>query len=373
MMPLRLLRAVSLGTVLVQAALGVALADITFSESQRRTLIAAARALTPADFSRATRDAQAGSVESQLMVAVVYSTGGAVPRDPVQAVQWLEKAAEQGHPMALDGLGVYYARGEGVAHDDAKAIALTTRAGEMGYGPAQNRLGVAYQLGDAVPRDPAAAVAWYRKAAEQGYTAAQHNLAKAYDNGLGVPVDHVEAAAWLRAAAKRNDANAQFDLAMAYHNGEGVTKSLNLCEYWLQKASDQGHAASTFYLGMLIGERERFAQDAADRYLWQSATQGYALAALALARRARDPQYKHREAYKWLLVAQGLEQREEWRKRWARERPWDAEELRRTLPELVTATRKKLTPWEITSCERSAEQFLATYGPRESWRYWPDT
>jgi TPR repeat protein len=343
----------------------------SFTEQQRRDLIAAVEQLTDDRVAQVTRDAEAGDAEAQLMLAVFFSTGRATPPDPLEAARWLQKAAAQGHPMALDGLGVYSARGEGVPHDDTRGLALIRQAAEMGYAAAQNRLGVAYAIGDIVPRDPATAVSWYFKAAQQRHVEAQYNMADAYGHGIGVAVDHAEAAAWLRAAAKQNDAPAQFNLAVAYRTGEGTTKSLDLCEYWLEKASDQEYAAATYYLGALVSERSRFAQKAADDYFLKAATQGYALAALTLARRSRDPRFKNRETYKWLLVAQGLEQRTEWRTRWAVIRPADAAVVRRELPELLPKARNKLTAEEAAAGEQSAWDFLTTYGPRRPRPAWP--
>jgi TPR repeat protein len=366
----RFVDTVGLAVLVIQLG-GAAVAGTFFTEQQRRDVIAAAERLTEGHLSQLTRDAEAGDAGAQLMLAVYYSTGRATPPDPLEASRWLQKAAAQGHPMALDGLGVSYARGEGVPHDDSRGLALIRQAAEMGYAAAQNRLGVTYAKGDMVPRDPAAAVSWYFKAAEQRHVEAQYNMAQAYDHGIGVAVDHAEAAAWLRAAAKQNDAPAQFNLAVAYRTGEGTTKSLDLCEYWLEKASDQEYAAATYYLGVLASERSRFAQESADKHFVQAATQGYALAALALAERTRDPRLKHREAYKWLLVAQGLEQRTEWRTRWAVIRPADADQVRRELPGLLQKARKKLTAEETATGEQSAQEFLTTYGPRRQPPAWP--
>jgi TPR repeat protein len=133
--PRRVLRGIGLGSFVI-FFFGVALAGITFTEKQRRDIIAAAERLTEGILPRATREAEAGSLEAQLMLAIVYSRGGLVARDPAQAVKWLEIAADQFHLMALDGLAVYYARGEAVPHDHARALDLTKRAAEMGYAAA---------------------------------------------------------------------------------------------------------------------------------------------------------------------------------------------------------------------------------------------
>ena len=69
-----------------------------------------------------------------------------------------------------------YANGEGVARDYAEAVRWYRKAAEQGHAVAQNKLGVRYARGEGVARDYAEAVRWYRKAAEQGDVEARRAL-----------------------------------------------------------------------------------------------------------------------------------------------------------------------------------------------------
>ena len=112
--------------------------------------------------------AEAGDVELQFSLGVMYEHGEGVRQDYAEAVRWYRKAAEQGYAEAQNNLGVMYAEGQGVRQDYAKAVHWYRKAAEQGHVEAQYNLGVMYAEGQGVRQDDAEAVRWYRKAAEQG-------------------------------------------------------------------------------------------------------------------------------------------------------------------------------------------------------------
>jgi hypothetical protein len=59
------------------------------------------------------RAAENGLAEAQAQLAVVYLQGLGVPRNPVEALKWSTKAAEQGHPQGQFNIGAMYAMGVG--------------------------------------------------------------------------------------------------------------------------------------------------------------------------------------------------------------------------------------------------------------------
>ena len=69
-----------------------------------------------------------------------------------------------------------YDNGRGVKQDYIKAVEWYQRAAEQGYAAAQYHLGVMYDNGQGVKQDYIKAVEWYQKAAEQGHAEAQFNL-----------------------------------------------------------------------------------------------------------------------------------------------------------------------------------------------------
>ena len=93
-------------------------------------------------------------------------------QDPVQAVYWYQKAAEQGHTSAQYNLAGCYEEGRGVS------------------------------------RNPERAFSYYRLAAESGDTYAQRKLSYCYENGFGVKKDLSQAILWLeRACGNKADSH----------------------------------------------------------------------------------------------------------------------------------------------------------------------
>jgi hypothetical protein len=68
------------------------------------------------------RRAKAGNAEAQHALGEMYENGVGVPKDPVEAMMWFRKAAEQGHPDAQWHLGIKYAMGQGVLTDPVEAM-----------------------------------------------------------------------------------------------------------------------------------------------------------------------------------------------------------------------------------------------------------
>ena len=216
--------------------------------------------------------------------AVKYLNLIITPKDPVKAVAWYRKAAEQGHAGAQYSLGQMYDNGEGVPEDDVQALEWYRKAAEQGNAGAQYDLGRMYDNGEGVPKDAVQAVAWYRKAAEQGNAGAQFNLGWMYRNGEGVPKDNVQAAEWYRKAAEQGNADAQNNLGWMYRNGEGVPKDAVQAVAWYRKAAEQGNASAQFNLGLRDHNGEGVPKDDVQAAEWwrKAAEQGQAEAQRAL-------------------------------------------------------------------------------------------
>lgn len=118
-----------------------------------------------------------------------------------KAAQWLQKAAERGHPRAQYTLGTLYSHGWGVTKDEGQAVLWFTRAAQRGYGPSMYHLGWMYHKGDGVPQNYARSMRLMRGAAEQGMAAAHYALGSFFEHGNGVAPDPVEALKWYTLAA----------------------------------------------------------------------------------------------------------------------------------------------------------------------------
>jgi TPR repeat protein len=201
--------------------------------------------------------AELGDATGQYTLGLMYGQGLGVPKDKIQALAWLKKAAAQ--PGFTAGLAKAAIEQFGDAPpptpppSDFDAI---RRLAEQGNPEAQNNLGVIYQNRKSALNDDGQAVVWFRKAAEQGYAPAEANLSDMYFEGRGVRQDGERVRYWLQKAAEHGDATSQRALSGAYYTGTfGVQKDQVKSLEWLMKAADQGHAgalrdlAQTYELG----------------------------------------------------------------------------------------------------------------------------
>jgi len=134
-------------------------------------------------------------------------------------LETLRVRAEQGDAKAQSDLGAIYYEvgqmyyvGQDVTRDVGQAMEWFQKAANQGYADAQYSLGLMY-ASRGVAQDDRQAVAWFQKAADQGHAKAQYCLGMAYANGLGVTRrDYTQAVAWLQKAAIQGLANAQSEL-----------------------------------------------------------------------------------------------------------------------------------------------------------------
>ena len=84
--------------------------------------------------------AEAGDVELQFSLGVMYEHGEGVRQDYAEAVRWYRKAAEQEYAEAQNNLGVMYAEGRGVRQDYAEAVRWYRKAAEQEDAESQNKL-----------------------------------------------------------------------------------------------------------------------------------------------------------------------------------------------------------------------------------------
>jgi hypothetical protein len=147
--------------------------------------------------------AEQGEPKAQLALGEMYLNGKGVPKDPLQAVSWLLKAAAQGDRDAAFSIATMYARGEGLQQDLSQAVGWLLKAAQEGHGGARGALGFGYLTGKGVPQDETVAARWTFRAASQGVPGAQLLLAKMLSEGRGTPENNVAAYSWATIAASR--------------------------------------------------------------------------------------------------------------------------------------------------------------------------
>ncbi|MEB5974300.1 tetratricopeptide repeat protein [Pantoea dispersa] len=143
--------------------------------------------------------AQQGDAQAQ------YQLGLLLPAHSSEALQWLARAAEQGHNGAARQLAQLELHANPLLQHKQQAFNWLMMAAERGEPQAQNDVGAAWSRGDGTQQDSVRAVMWYRKAAEQGHALAQFNLAGAYQSGAGVKKQPDQAYAWYAVAEKNSN------------------------------------------------------------------------------------------------------------------------------------------------------------------------
>lgn len=190
--------------------------------------------------------------DAQLFLGRLYYAGYGVPKNRELAKHWLERSAIQGNVFAIYHLGNSIEFSKKEKEDNYKAaFVYYERAARLGQVNAQNNVGVSYKFGDGVAVNLKKAVPWLSMAAEQGDCRGQFNLADCYWFSKGIPEDKVKAVHWFRLSAEQGLDDAQYCLALAYYHGEGIAKDTSIAFKWFKKAAQSGHMQASYNLGVL--------------------------------------------------------------------------------------------------------------------------
>jgi hypothetical protein len=106
------------------------------------------------------RQAEAGDVEAQAKLGMMYLKGSGVEKDLSEGFRWSYKAGLAGSASAAWGLGWAYGTGSGVVKNDSAAFDWTRIAALRGEHHAQTTLAALYLRGLVVNRDLTMAYAW---------------------------------------------------------------------------------------------------------------------------------------------------------------------------------------------------------------------
>lgn len=205
---------------------------------------------TPLEFQELQLKAEGGDKEAQFLLAEVYddwdldgpSGDGGPPQagcyDPVKALLWYRKSAEQEYAPAQLRLSELYMGGCGgyeniLEENETLALALLEKAAIQGYSEAQTSL--AEHLEDEHPRR---AFKWYLAAAESGNADAQYKVADYYAEGTVVPKSSREAFKWSLRAAEQGDTFAIARIGECYITGVGVNQDSKEAIRWLLRIAD---------------------------------------------------------------------------------------------------------------------------------------
>ena len=122
--------------------------------------------------------ANEGDVLAQYYLALEYLKDNNAFKDSVEAVKWLKKAAEKGHPGAQNVLGLAYERGwGGLKKDDKEALKLYQKAANQNHAGGQYSLGLFYYKGlGGLEKNEEEAYKLFKKAADKGHPLAKKKI-----------------------------------------------------------------------------------------------------------------------------------------------------------------------------------------------------
>ena len=186
-----------------------------------------------------------GDADAQLELGLRFRDGSGVPKNIVEAVEWLRKAAEQENTWAQTSLAAIYESGVGIEKNLPEAVKWERKAAEQGNPVAQIGFGLWFYQGTGVEQDYVQSAKWFRKAADQDWAMAQHRLGMMYLDGKGVVKDSSEAVKWFRKAAEKGNEASQYMLGFVFYKGDGVPKDYVQAYKWLSLAAAQGVEAAT--------------------------------------------------------------------------------------------------------------------------------
>lgn len=276
-------RACALATLTAWLALASVL-SVTAAPATLEEVLQRWRGKSPTELRAA---AEAGNAEAQHSFAYsLLNATNAAPAQQAEALQWMQRAADQKLAVAQAGLGAVYLEGRIVTADVPVALKWLRAAAEQGLPYAQNYLGLVYANGWGVPANATEAVRWYQAAATNNYPWAWLNLGKMTLLGLGGLAANKDAGLKLiQQAADTGDGEAQTELGLVLNLGLGVPADPAAALTWFRKASDQGYAPGMVHLAnaYALGTDGPPDLPAALALYRKAADKGNAAAAFALA------------------------------------------------------------------------------------------
>ncbi|CAI5459032.1 unnamed protein product [Closterium sp. Yama58-4] len=141
---------------------------------------------------------------AMLTLGEMLTHGVGCKANPVEALQWFNKAYARGLVSALNGVGYLHAKGLGVPQDYHKAVQnFLTAARKTRDVDALYNLGMSHLRGQGVRRNPSKALQFLQQAVEGQHVGAMYQMGKMHLTGTGVPKNVVMAARLLKAVAER--------------------------------------------------------------------------------------------------------------------------------------------------------------------------
>ena len=195
--------------------------------------------------------AQKGNKWSQYGLAKYLLDESNEEYDPIKAIDWLEKSANQGYEVAQYKLGKLYLTGNEIPKDIDEALKWLIPCAKNGNPYAQYALGKLYLKGEDTQRDLSKAVDYLLTSADQGNKFAMYTIGKLFCDGELVQKDIYNGLMYLKESARKGFIPADFYLGKLYYLGKDVPKDIDEAEHYLRKAATNDNPYAAYLLGRL--------------------------------------------------------------------------------------------------------------------------
>lgn len=126
--------------------------------------------------------------------------------DTVGAVRFWKAAAAKGEPSAMYNLGLAYKNGTGgLPKDTVQAVRWLDAAANFEIANALSYLAAIYQRSDQIPHDPTRVIGYLKRGAMLGHENMQYRLAKSLFDGYGAAADIEDAYVWANLSARKGE------------------------------------------------------------------------------------------------------------------------------------------------------------------------
>lgn len=168
--------------------------------------------------------------------------------NPAQAVENIKKAARQGHPGAINQLGMMYKDGQGVEQSYENAFICFSKVADQ-IPNAKTQIGFFYFIGHHVTKNDVMAFKCFSEAADSDLNAANFLGVMVLHGRGGAQIDYLKAHQLFLSAARRgNHSAALYNLGVIHLMGLGVDKDISIAMQYFKEAANQNYKLALFQL-----------------------------------------------------------------------------------------------------------------------------
>ena len=210
--------------------------------------------------------AKEGNADAQYTLGMMYKDGSKTGLDVRAHMEWIKKAADQGHTLAqVEYADVLYRKGG--EEDKSNAIALYNSAAKKGNNDARLRIAT-LACGDSRNDTRLELLKIFRSLAERGTAFDEFRYADLISKTARTPSDRERAFEEYLKAANHGHAEAMFLVATMFRDGNGTSRNPDSCVEYLTRAGNMGHLRSIILLADMYDTGKLIKMDESIAFSW---------------------------------------------------------------------------------------------------------